>query len=66
MIVPSRGGLDRHWCILLLILTRSLFSTMIDKLGSRSNGVEATLSSELEVIATLHHRVLVTLPYLMP
>jgi hypothetical protein len=39
---------------------------MIDKSGSCSNKVDATLSEKLEVIATLYHRVLVTLPYLMP
>lgn len=39
---------------------------MIDKSGSRSNRVEATLPEKPEVIATLYHRVLVTLPYLMP
>lgn len=40
------SGLDRHWYILLLILTPSLFWTMIDKSGSRSNRVEATLLRE--------------------
>lgn len=39
---------------------------MINKSGRRSNRVEATLPEKLEVIATLYHRVLVTLPYLTP